>query len=198
MPPNFCLVPHAAQGDANELAPQRPRNRPTQRCLSHARRTDKAEDRSFHVLFQFADGEVLQNSCFDLFEIVMIFIQYFFSFVDVQIIFGGNGPGQIDQPVDIGSGNCVLCHSWRHLCEAIQFTQRLFLDLIRHFRLIDFISQLIDFRSALIALPQLPLNRFQLFPQVKIALVLPHFRLHLGLNFRADFQHFDFPIEVNR
>ena len=75
MPADFRFVAHAAETDADELAAQRAGDRLAKRSLADAGRADKAENRALHLLFQLADGEILENAFFDLFEVVVVFVQ---------------------------------------------------------------------------------------------------------------------------
>ena len=75
MSADLRFVAHAAERDANELAPHRFGDRPSQRSLSDARRADKAQDRSLASRFQFDDGEIFENAFFDLVEIVVVPIE---------------------------------------------------------------------------------------------------------------------------
>src|SRR6185369_2492702 len=62
MAANLGFIPHAAERHADELAPERVRDRARERRLADARRADEAQDRSFHLRIQFADSEVFEDA----------------------------------------------------------------------------------------------------------------------------------------
>src|SRR5580692_2991087 len=59
--PDGRLVVYAAEGDAHELAPERPRDAPAERRLADARRTDETKDRALLVLLELSHREVLED-----------------------------------------------------------------------------------------------------------------------------------------
>src|SRR5262249_7792757 len=80
MTADLSLVAHAAERNAYELAPHGVRDRPAERRLADAWRTDKTEDRSFTLRLQFEHSQVLQNAFLDLVQVVVIAIQDLFGF----------------------------------------------------------------------------------------------------------------------
>ena len=69
------LVVHAAERDADELAPERARDAAAERRLADAGRADEAEDGALLVLLQLADGEVLEDALLHLLEAVVVLVE---------------------------------------------------------------------------------------------------------------------------
>ena len=80
------LVVHAAERDADELAPERARDAAAERRLADAGRPDEAEDRALLVLLQLADGEVLEDALLDLLEAVVVLVEDLADRGDVEVV----------------------------------------------------------------------------------------------------------------
>ena len=72
---NLGLVAHAAERQANELAPERPGDALAKRGLADTRWTGEAEDRAAAVVLQAAHGQVVENAVLDLLEVVVVLVQ---------------------------------------------------------------------------------------------------------------------------
>ena len=105
---NFGFVAHTAKRDADELPSHRFRNRTAQRSLPDSRRTDEAQNGGLALRLQLQHGKVFENAFFDLFEIVVVAVEDFAGFHDVDFLGGENTPGQRDKPVEIRSCNRVF------------------------------------------------------------------------------------------
>ncbi len=101
MAANFGFIMHAAQRQPHKLASQRPRNRFAQRSLAHARRSDEAQDRTFHIRLQPPHGKIVENAVFNFFQIVVIGIQNFFGLRNLNFLPGSFGPRQHGQPLHV-------------------------------------------------------------------------------------------------
>ena len=95
MTADFRFIVHAAQAHAHEFAAERTRDGLAQRSLSDARRADEAEDRALRVFLELANGEMFDDAFLDLLEAVVIFIEDFLRFFQIEIVFGGFRPGQL-------------------------------------------------------------------------------------------------------
>src|SRR5207302_1920922 len=72
---DFCLVPHASERNANEIAPHRISDRSPKRGLSHARRPDEPEDGRFTLGPQFKNSQVFEDAFFDFIEVIVIAVE---------------------------------------------------------------------------------------------------------------------------
>src|SRR5262249_48676056 len=125
-PANLRLVAHTAQAHADKLAVHRAGNRRAEGRFADAGRPYEAQDRAFtfaaHIIAlslvlllavhaalgaQPAHGQEFHDALFDVLEAVMILVQHFAGVRNVQVIFGKLGPGQVDQPIEIGADHAV-------------------------------------------------------------------------------------------
>src|SRR5207244_3203894 len=90
------LVVHATERDAVELAPERARDRATERRLTDAGRSDEAEDRTLLVLLELADGEVLEDALLHLLETVVIVVEDLAHRRDLEVVRGRVVPRKIE------------------------------------------------------------------------------------------------------
>jgi len=97
------LVVHAAERDAHELAAERAGDAAPKRRFSHAGRPDETQNRTLLVLLELADGEVLQDALFDLFEAIMILVEDLSHRADVHVVRRLGVPRQIQNPVEVGA-----------------------------------------------------------------------------------------------
>src|SRR4029079_1513360 len=72
---DLCLVAHAAERDAAELAADRARDRATERGLADARRPREAQDRTLLVVLELAHRHVLDDALLDLVEVVVVLVE---------------------------------------------------------------------------------------------------------------------------
>ena len=108
VPPDFRLVPHAAQRNPDEFAAERAGDRLAQAGLAYPRGADEAEDRTLHLVFQRPDGEVFQDPLLHLLEVVVVLVQYHLRLVDVLVVLGAHLPGDGGQVVEVGARNGVF------------------------------------------------------------------------------------------
>ena len=104
MPTNFRLVVYTTQRKPRELAPQSARNRLAERSFTHTWRPHKAQDRPLHIRLQAANGEIVQNAVFNLFQVVVIRVQNFLRFGNLDFLPGSFRPGQNGQPLNVVAG----------------------------------------------------------------------------------------------
>ena len=182
--PDFRLVANAAQRHANEIPPKCAGNGTAQRRLAYARRADETKNRAFDFFFELIDGQVFENSFFDFFQIVVVFVEHLLGFFNVEIVLGFLSPGKIDKPVEVGPNQGCLGRLGMHLLEAAQLLFRFALYFARHFGFGDLLSELVHFFGPLIAFTQLLLNLFELLAQEIVPLRFAHLFLGLILDAR--------------
>ncbi len=121
-PADFGLVAHPAQAEADELAPERLRNRLAQARLARAGRPDEAEDGALHlVLRQLAHRDVFEDALLDAGQPVVVALQHLRRGLDVQVVLGCAVPGKVEQPVQVVADNGRLGRgraAWRRACPA--------------------------------------------------------------------------------
>src|SRR5439155_21586238 len=108
MPADLCLVPHATEREADELAPERARDRLPERSLAGAGWADEAEDRPLRIVLQLAYREEPEDAVLDLVEVVMVLVENPAGVLDIEVVLGRGRPGQADQPFEVGAHDGVL------------------------------------------------------------------------------------------
>ena len=108
MAPDFRLVLHPAQGDADELPPHGPGDGTPEGGLADPRRTDEAEDRPLVIAPQGTDRQVFEDALLDFLEVVMVLIENLLGVADVELIFGPLLPGDGAEVFQVGAGRrCI-------------------------------------------------------------------------------------------
>ena len=115
MAPNFGLVPHTAQTDANKLAPRGLRHRFPKRGFPNTRRAHKTKDRPLHLGRTCLHREIFDNALFDLLKPVMIRIQNLFGAGEVLFHTAFHAPRQRDDPIEIIAHHSRLSGHGRHI-----------------------------------------------------------------------------------
>src|SRR5262249_35098807 len=72
---NLCFIVNAAQTHSHKLPAQGSRDGFAERCLADTWRTHEAKDWPLRVLFQFSNGEMLDDAVLDFSKTIMIFIE---------------------------------------------------------------------------------------------------------------------------
>ena len=158
--------------------------------LADARRADEAEDRrSQAVSRQLAHGDELEDALLDLLQAVVIFAQDAGRLGQVEPVLGLDGPGQLDQPLQVAADDADLGRERVLLLQPLDLDQRLGLDLLRHAGGFDLLAQLAGHRCLVPALAQLLLDGADLLAQEVLALLLVHPGLRLGLDLLAQVEH---------
>src|SRR5712672_1791214 len=181
--PDLGLVVHAAETEPREFAPGRPGDALAERCLADARRADEAENRAFAVGIELADGKIFENAALDLGKTIMVFIENAACLGDVDIILAKVGPGQLDQPLEIGADHRIFGRRLRHPLEPLELLPGLFLGLLRHPGLFDRRPQLGDLGRLLVSLAELLLDLPELLAQQMLALLRRQRLLRLFADF---------------
>ena len=79
-----------------------------------------------------------------------------------------------------------------HALQPSQLAFGLFGDVLRHFRLFDFFSILVDLLLDLVAFAKFLLNGLHLLAQIELALALVHFAASLHVDIVLDLEDLDF------
>src|SRR5262249_18685746 len=191
MSANLGFIADATKGQSHEFAPERARDRSSQRGFPSARWAHETEDRTLGILLQLAHRQELEDALLNLLKIVVVFVQNFMRICDVQIVFGRNAPWEADQPVEIGPDHRMLRRFRRNHSQPLEFLVRRFAGRGRHLGLFDLLVDLLDLAGASVALAELLLNGLELLAQIVLALILVELGLNLGLDLVAQFQQLD-------
>ena len=187
---DLCLVSDAAQGYAHKLATQRLRNGPTQRGLARTWRADKAKNGATHLVSgQLAYSHILQNALFGLFQPIVAVVQHFGSRFYVLIVLRRLGPGQIEDPIQVGADDTSLWCKGRHSRQPGEFFFRFLLHFLRQSLVCQSLAQFLDLLSMGIRLTQFGLDGLHLLPQKVLSLGFINLLLHLGVDLVLQFQH---------
>jgi hypothetical protein len=108
MAPDLGLIPHPAERDAHEFAAQAPGNGLPQRGLAHAGWPHKTEDGTVHVGLELAHRQEFDDPLLDLLQAEMVRIEGLLGLDDIEIVGGGDLPGQIKDPFQVIARYCVL------------------------------------------------------------------------------------------
>jgi len=188
VPADLGLVTHAAERDADELAPERGGDRLGERRLADARRADETEDGALHVGLQLADRQVLDDAVLGLLEAGVVGVEHLLRAREIDHLVGALAPRQRHEPVDVGAGDGVLGGRGRHFREPIELAERLLTNLLGHAGGVDLGAQIVELLGLVVALAELLLNGLHLLTEQILALVLADLGLHLGLDLRAELE----------
>src|SRR5271163_4506427 len=123
MAANVGLIAYAAQRDADEFAAHGFGDAFPEGGFADARRSDEAEDRAAAVGLELSDGEVFEDSAFDLFQIVMIAVENFASLGEVDFIDGQHAPRQFAENLEIGADDAVFGAGAGDGVKAVEFAR---------------------------------------------------------------------------
>ncbi len=189
---DFRLVVDAAERHAHELPVHGARDRLAERGLADAGRTDEAQDRRLALRGKLAHGEIFDDAPLDLVEVVVILVEDAPRLLDVDRLFLGQLPWQLDQPIEIGAHHAVFAGGFRHALQPAQFLARGILDLLGHAGLGDGLVELGHLGGlALLTFAELALDRRHLLAQQHLALALVERRLGLLADFLRQPQNLD-------
>ena len=121
----------------------------------------------------------------------MIGVEDLFRVLEIDELVGPLVPGQRDQPVEIGARHGVFGGSGRHLREAIELAEGLFLHRVGHPDGVDLRAQLLGFLGLLISLAELFLDGLELLAKEVLALIFADLGLDLRLNLRAELENLE-------
>src|SRR5690606_10105960 len=109
----------AAQRDANELTPERPRDALAERRLTDAGWAEQTQDGTTFVLFQLTNGQVLDDALLDLLEAVVILVEHAPYGRDVHVVFRRLVPRKIEDPIQVGAHHRVLGAADLHCAQPL-------------------------------------------------------------------------------
>jgi hypothetical protein len=110
---------------------------------------------------------------------------------DVEVVIGLHRPGEVEQPVEVGSDHAVLRgRGWQPL-QPRQLAIRGLPGVLGQPRGLHSLPQLVDLGLLIVALPELLLDRLQLLPQEVLALVAIDLRLDLRLDPGPELDHIE-------
>ena len=141
---------------------------PSHRGLSHARRSDQAEDRPGDVPLDPAHCDEFQNPGFHVIQAVVILIEHLAGTIEVIVVLAEFSPGQDREPIQIVAGHRVLRRNGFQYLQLVQ----LFINGLLGFKVesqaLKSLLKLLDFRRlALFFQAQFLLDGLQLFLEKK-------------------------------
>ena len=188
------LVPHPSQGHAHELASHGPGDGFAQRGFADTGRTNEAEDRPLHLLFQLAHRQEFQDTFLDLVQIEVVIIKDFLCTTDIQAVTRGLAPRNLHQPVQVGTDNARFTGVRVHILQPTQLFEGLFEDHLGHLGGLDRLANLDQFLF-FAAVAQFLLDGAHLLTQVILTLVLAHLFACGALDLGLDAQQLNLAVE---
>jgi hypothetical protein len=170
MAPDLGFVAHATEGDALELAPQRPRDRPAERRLARAGGAHEAQDGTLQVALEREHRDVLDDPVLHLVQTVVILVEDLPGLVHVEPVLRRLRPRQLDHPLQVAADHSVLRRRRGHLGKPLELADRLIVGLLGHARGLDALAQPLGLGLRVLRLPELLANGLELLPQHVVAL----------------------------
>ena len=121
----------------------------------------------------------------------MVLVQDAAGLRQIDLVLGLLGPGQGDQPVQIGAPDDVLRRGRGHGAQPVELALGRLARRRRHPGLVDLLLQLLDGRFRLVGRAELLLDRLELLAQDELALPLLHLVLDVLLDLAAQLHHLD-------
>ena len=193
MSSDFRFITYAAQAHLDKLPAHSFSDRPDNAGLAHTGRSHKAEDRPLHILFEPQHSQVFYDPFLDLFHSVMVPVQDLAGPVQVQVVLGLFPPGKVQDPFDIGLADGSFRAARCHTAHPVQFLFALRPGFFIQRRFFHPLAQVGSIR--IVAVAQFVLDRFDLFPQVVILLVLFHLLTDPCLDLLLCIRHVRLPHE---
>ena len=172
------FVAHAAQRHPHEIAAGRLRDRLAERRLADARRPDKAENRTAHLLHAVLHREIFEDAILHLLKAVMIVVQHRFGGDDVAFHLRRLLPRNRQHPVEIVTHDGRFSRHRRHCLQLLQLSQRFFARFFGKLGLRDPVLEFLQLVATVFAFTQLLLNGLHLLIQIVFALRLLHLPFH--------------------
>src|SRR5438067_1639829 len=154
MTANLSFIMHAAQTESHELSVESASNRATKAGLSDSRWANKTENRPLRFLFEFANGQSFNDSIFNLFKPVMILVQDFFGFYQVEIVNRCFRPGQVCHYLHPVAQGRSLRRIRVHALQFLQLAKSFLFSSFRHARRFYLFAELRYLFSKLVAFAQ--------------------------------------------
>ncbi len=188
------LIAHAAQADADELAPGRARHGLAEAGLAHARRADEAQDRPLQLARALLHREILDNPFLDLLQPVMVGVEHGLGIAQVLLHPAFHPPWDRQHPVEIVAHHRGLGAHRAHVLELLDLALGLFARLFRKLGVGHPLFQFGHLVLALAVFAELLLDRLHLFVEVIFALGALHLALHPGLDLFLDLENAHFAL----
>src|ERR1041385_4621035 len=185
------FVVHTAEGHTHELSAEGARDALAERRLADAGRAEQAQNRSFLVLLQLPDGEVLDDALLHLFESVVVLVEDTADLRDVEVVLGHRVPGQIEDPIEVGPNDRVLGASDLHRAEALQLLLRHLIRFRGKLGLRNPLLETIEVPLIAFVFAELFLDRLELLAKDVLALVLAHLLFDLGVDALAHLENLE-------
>jgi len=151
MTTDLRLVADPAERHPHELASRGTRDRLADRGLPGPRRPDQGEDGARAPVLddaaltpKLADGDVLGDAVLHVVEARVVGVEHLARVHRVEPLLRALRPGHGDQPVEVGADHRGLARLLSGALEACELALRLLADLLRHRRLLDLSSVLVD------------------------------------------------------
>ena len=141
VPLDLGLIPHATQGEVDELPPHGLGNGLGQGALSHAGRAHEAENRALGNLHEVTDRQELEDSLLDLLQTEVFALKNPPGLFEVFPLFGPGLPGEGHHPVHVASGNRRLRGGRGHHLKPFQLFEGLLPGGLGHPRLLNLLSK---------------------------------------------------------
>ena len=196
MAANLSLVAHAAQRHTHEVAVRRLGDRLAERCLTDARRSDQAQNRSFYFADTLLHGEILEDAFLHLLEAEVIGLENLFGVTNVVLGLGALLPRNRQHPVEVVAHDRCFGGHWAHGAEFLDLRHGLLARFLGQLRLLDALFELGGFVLAVLALAEFLLNRLHLLVQIVLALRLLHLPLDAVADALLHLEHVDFRLHV--
>ena len=114
VPADFSFIMDTAQRNTGEFFVQRTGNRAGKAGLTDTGRSHKANDRRLCFRSKDTDGKILKDTFLNFCKAVMVFIQKFRCFFQIEKVFAFFFPRQGKYPFQIVSRHGSFCHHGRH------------------------------------------------------------------------------------
>ncbi len=188
MASDLRLVPNATKRQADELAVGGPSDGLGERRLSDAGRSDEAEDGTFGLLDELADGEELDDTLLDLLEAEMVFVEHRLGAREVTALAGCPPPRHSNEPVEVVARDGGFGRHGRHSLETLQLLKSLVERVLGHLGLLDASSQFVGLVDLLVLATQFLLDRLHLLVEVVLLLRPLHLLLDAPLDAAVDLE----------
>ena len=172
---NFGFVTDATERNANKVTLHGIRNGFHEGRLAHARRTHQAKNRS--TAFgsrEFQDRHVFHDAFLHLVETEVLGIEFALYLFHVEDRIGVLTIRQVQEPIQIVTAYSVFRRRRLHQLHAANFFFEFFLNRLRELFRLDFLEQLIRFRSIPILTIEFVLQLANLFGNEPFLLLLRH------------------------
>ena len=150
--PDVGFVADAAERDADEFSAHAPGDALAEGGLADAGRAAEAEYGAAAGGVELANGEEFEDAFFDLGQVVVVGVEDTFGAGQVEFVFGGLGPGQFAEPLDVVADDGEFGAHGGYLAQAFEFAEGLAVDFFGHPGFFDAVAEFFDFGGALVGL----------------------------------------------